>query len=70
MGRLRQILVRRIGFRSGMVTDIAELENPKELEKLGYDDLAGLLNEENILPRTRNQRIKVLNEILDKLEES
>jgi hypothetical protein len=69
MSRLRQILVRRIALRSGIAPAIAEPKNPKELEKLGYDNLAYLLNRENILPRARNQRIRLLNEILDQLEE-
>jgi hypothetical protein len=70
MSRLRQILVRRIALRSSVVPAMAEPQNPKELEKLSYDDLARLLNGENVLPRAQNQRINLLNEILGQLEES
>jgi hypothetical protein len=70
VSRLRQILIRKIALRSAVAPGVGELKNPKELEKLGYGDLAYLLNGENTLPRARNQRIKLLNEILDQLEES
>jgi hypothetical protein len=68
--RLRQILVRRISLRSGIDAASLKAENPEDLKKLGYDDLVHLLNEENVFPKTRKQRIQLLNEILDHLERS
>lgn len=68
--RLRRILVSRVSLRSGIDAASLEKENPEDLKKLGYDDLARLLNGENIFPKARKQKIQLLNEILDRLERS
>ena len=72
MDRLRQILLKKMSLRLGINLDEAEnlLKNPKKLRKLGYDRLAVLITEGSSLPRTRSERIKTLNAILNQLEEA
>lgn len=72
MSRLRQILLKKISLRLDITQDRAEelLENPADLQDSGYDKSAGLISEHNFLTGTRNGRMRLLNDILDQLEEN
>jgi hypothetical protein len=72
MDHLREILLQKMSLRLGIKLAEAEnlLKDPETLRELGYDGLAGLLTEGSSLPRTRSERIKTLNDILNQLEET
>jgi len=70
---LRQVLLKKMSLRLGLnLVDAENLlknpKNPKKLRELGYDRLADLITEGSSLPRTRSERIKALNGILNQLE--
>jgi hypothetical protein len=71
ISRLRQILIKKLSLRLDLTEDEAEklLQNPEKLRDLGYDKLAFLISKDNFLTKTRDEKIKLLNTILTKLEE-
>jgi hypothetical protein len=72
LSRLRHILLKKMSLRLGITEHDAEelLQNSDDLEDLGYSRPLALMNERHFLNRTRNERAKLLNDILDQLEEN